>query len=130
MQNRFITGINRLNNLAKKMIPVSIVYHKLDGDVDTSIPLTVYVGNTLFKIEDRDGQRMEWGDRDYLIPVVDLNVADVLFQPAKGHYIEEVLDNVTVIFELSAPSNEPVWRWSDPEHITYRIHTKRMNHAV
>ena len=27
-------------------------------------------------------------------------------------------------FEVMAPGGEPVWRWSDPYHQVYRIHTK------
>ena len=27
-------------------------------------------------------------------------------------------------YEVMAPGGEPVWRWSDPYHQVYRIHTK------
>lgn len=124
--NRFEVGMRRLRQLFTDNVAVSIIYHKLEGSVDTAIPLTVWIGNTLFKTMDRDNQRMEWGDRDYLIPVDILKVGSALFLPTKEHWIEEVLPEGNQTYHLSAPEKEPVWRYSDPQHTVFRIHTKRV----
>lgn len=130
MRNRFQDGMNRLIKHFGNNALVIITYHKLDTDgTDTAIPLNTWIGNTLFKILDKDTQRMEWGDRDYLIPVAALKIVDTLFLPAKGHYIVETINAVSTTYELSAPENEKVWRYSDPQHLVYRLHTKKVVHG-
>ena len=124
--NRFAVGMARLKQLFLANAAVSIIYHKLTNGVDTAIPLTVWIGNTLFKITDNNNQRMEWGDRDYLIPVELLVVGVIPFLPDVEHWIEEVLPEGNVHYQLSAPEKEPVWRYSDPQHTIYRVHTKRV----
>ena len=83
----------------------------------------VWVGNTLFRRGPRDaGPAVEWGERDYLIPVADLSVGE----PQKGDRIEEVLGGETLVFEVTPPAGEPAWRYSDHERTVYRVHTKRV----
>lgn len=130
MANRFQVGMNRLIQHFTNNAAVSITYHKVVGTTDTQIPLTTWIGNTFFKVFDKDGQRLEWGDRDYLIPVVALVDGVTPFEPAKGHYIVEVVNGVTITYELSAPEKEKVWRFSDPQHLIYRIHTKKVVHTL
>lgn len=126
MANRFQVGMNRLKQHFLNNAAVSITYHKVDADgTDTPILLTTWIGNTFFKVLDKNGQRLEWGDRDYLIPVEALAIGIVPFEPAKGHYITETVNLTTITYELSAPENEKVWRFSDPQHLVYRIHTKK-----
>ena len=43
-----------------------------------------------------------------------------MFFPEKGDVIE--FDGRE--FEVLAPNDEPVWRWSDPYHTALRVHTK------
>lgn len=129
MRNRFQDGMNRLIKHFGNNALITVTYHKVDGELDTAIPLNTWIGNTLFKILDKDAQRLEWGDRDYLVPVVALNIEGILFEPAKGHYIVETLNAVATTFELSAPENEKVWRYSDPQHLVYRLHTKKAVHV-
>lgn len=129
MANRFLAGMERLKQHMQNRAAVSVIYHKVSGVTDTAIPLTTWVGNTLFKVLDREGQRLEWGDRDYLIPVEALVDGVTPFLPAKGHYIVEIVNGVTIRYELSAPEKEPVWRYSDPQHLVYRIHTKKVVHV-
>lgn len=125
-RNRFAIGQARLIQHFLANAAVEVIYHKLEGGVDTVIPLVCWVGNTLFKILEKDNQRMEWGDRDYLIPVASLVVGVVPFQPAKGHWIEEMLPHGLTSFEIGAPDKEPDWRWSDAQHTVYRVHTKKV----
>lgn len=126
MANRFEIGQARLIQHFLAHGSIDIIYHKLVSGVDTVIPVKCWPGDYLFKIIDRDNQRMEWSDRDYLIPVVNLKVGSTLFEPTKGHWIEENFSGVIQQYELSAPEKETVWRYSDQQHTLYRIHTKRI----
>lgn len=89
---------------------------------------TGWVGQTRFRIEEQGNSRLEYSDRDYLIPVTSLVFNDVAFQPEKGDRIIENFGSLDgeQSFELSAPNDEPVWRYSDPQRTRYRIHCKRM----
>lgn len=79
-----------------------------------------WVGNTLFRRNPRDtGPAVEWGERDYLIPVSALSI-----EPAKGDRIEEVIDGETLKFDVLAPGGEKASRYSDHERTTWRVHTK------
>ena len=104
---------------------VTIIYHR--GDDEITIP-TAWFGRQLFRIMDGNTSRVEWADRDFLIPVESLILDSVRFKPERGHWIE-----VTFIepkgyqrFEVAAPDNEQPWRYSDPACRLYRIHTKEM----
>lgn len=125
MGNRFNVGMARLLTHLETNAAVNIIYHKLTNGVDTAVPLVASVDTYLFKILEKDNQRMEWSDRDYLIPVAKLSVGVTLFLPHKEHWIEELLPEGTVKYRLSAPENESVWRYNDVQHTQYRIHTKR-----
>jgi hypothetical protein len=116
-------GIDSLKATMLAFASVDIVYHR----GGTSVNLKAWVGNTLFKIMDREGQRMQWGDRDYLIPVENLKIGGVLVEPLKGDWIEEKFASVWLHYELSAPNNEPVWRYDDLYNSIYLLHTKRVS---
>lgn len=131
MPNRFEVGQARLNQHLQTSAGVAIIYHRLRDGVDTAIPLIVSLGATFFKVDDREGQRSQWSERDYLIPVVSLVVDGVLFQPAKGDWIAEAmpLPHGVQHYEISAPNDEPAWRWSDAQHTLYRVHCKRVSNT-
>lgn len=127
-RDRFAIGMARLIEHFQANAAVNIIYHKLEGGVDTVIPLVVWVGDTLFKILEKDNQRMQWSDRDYLIPVANLVIGVVPFYPAKGHWIEELLPDPYGLqsFEIGSPDKEQDWRYDDLQHTVYRVHTKRV----
>jgi hypothetical protein len=113
----------------------SIIYvraSEFDGGSGQPDSVTLYnvtAGNYAFRIEDRflpGNSRVEWSDRDYLIPRNKLLISSVLVEPARGDYILETLPSGTYKFELYAPNDEQVWRWSEPEQVTYRIHTRKV----
>ena len=87
--------------------------------------ITAWVGRTLFSIAEPGsaGNRVEWGDRDYLIAAIDIAS---LGEPQRGDRITEVLAEGTVVFEVMPPSGEPAWRWSDQQRTVYRVHCKRI----
>lgn len=80
-----------------------------------------WVGRTLFLRNPRDaGPAVEWGERDYLIPVSALD-----FEPQKGDRIEEVIAGEAAAFDVLPPAGEPAARYSDHERTIWRVHTKK-----
>ncbi|MBN9521084.1 hypothetical protein J0H58_21625 [bacterium] len=82
------------------------------------------VGRTVFSSNQQGAARVEFGDRDYLIPVASLTA---LGEPTAGDRITDVVNGVELTFQVQKPgTGEPAWRYSDPGRTTYRIHTKRV----
>lgn len=79
-------------------------------------PVAATIGKTIFKLDNGYGVVYE-ESTDFLI-----SVALLLDQPRKG---DKILWR-EVEYEVLAPDNEPVWRYSDPYKTTYRIHSKRV----
>jgi hypothetical protein len=100
---------------------VSVTYSRTG---QTSLSLTVVPGRTVFASNQDGGARIEFGDRDYLIVASELTYGE----PALGDRIAETIDSVTTTFEVQTPNTgEPAWRWSDPGHTRWRIHTKQVS---
>lgn len=82
------------------------------------------VGRTVFASNQQGAARVEFGDRDYLIPVASLTA---LGEPAVGDRITDTVNGTVMTFEVKKPgTGEPAWRYSDPGRTTYRLHTKRV----
>lgn len=94
----------------------------------TTATVTAVVGRTVFASNVEGGARVEFGDRDYLITVADLVAANAAWtEPAIG---DRITDADGKIFEVVTPdTGEPAWRYSDPQHTVWRIHTKRQKQA-
>lgn len=105
----------------KNAAGVSVVYSRTG---ETSLNLTVVPGRTVFASNLDGGARIEFGDRDYLIDASDLTYGE----PSLGDRIAETIDGTTTTFEIVTPNTgEPAWRWSDPAHTRWRIHTKQVS---
>lgn len=89
-----------------------------------TIELAAAVGSTAFERTDDHGVIHRTESRDYLIAAADLVLAGTATLPTPGDRIEEH-DSVTLhVYEVIAPAGEPVWRYSDPQRRTLRIHSK------
>jgi hypothetical protein len=100
---------------------VSVTYSRTG---QSSLTITAVPGRTVFSSNQDGGARIEFGDRDYLIEASALTYG----APALGDRIAEVIDGVTTTFEIVTPNTgEPAWRWSDPSHTRWRIHTKKVS---
>lgn len=90
--------------------------------------VTAVVGRTVFASNAEGAARVEFGDRDYLILAADLVAANANWtKPAIG---DRITDSEGRVFEVVTPdTGEPAWRYSDPQHTTWRIHTKRQRQA-
>ena len=103
-----------LNTRREECLSVPIQYQFRSGG---SAELTATVGRTLFRAEDQYGVTIRVESRDFLVSVETLPR-----EPQRG-------DRITYdgrIYEVLAPNGEPVWRWSGPQHVTRRIHTKEI----
>ena len=99
----------------------SVVYHR--GTQSVAVQATI--GRTLLKLDDGyGGVRMQWTDRDFLIPAADLVLNGSTITPQGGDRITETAGLNTSTFEVMAYGSEPPWRYSDPFGKLLRIHTK------
>ncbi len=96
------------------MLSVSVEYLRWDGE-RLRVPATL--GKTHFEVETEYGTTAHVFSRDFLISAKDLSK-----DPKKGDKI--FYDGVE--YEVLAPQNENVWRWSGTSHLTRRIHTKEI----
>jgi hypothetical protein len=85
------------------------------------------VGRSTVAVDELDGVRREFTDRDYLIRAADLVfAANERVTPEVGDVIEDANDERTVIYEVLTAAQEGVWRWSDVHRDVYRIHVKQV----
>ena len=88
-------------------------------------------GRTLLKLDDGyGGIRMEWTDRDFLIPAAKLILSGSATLPQRGDVIRETRSGTTFVYEVLAPGSEPAWKWADPFRKMIRIHTKQVGTEV
>ncbi len=91
-----------------------------------SVELQATVGRTVFEQQDLSGggviQHTE--SRDYLVRAQDLVLGGSLTEPRAGDRVREPSGTAALLYEVMSIENEPPFRFSDPERITLRIHTK------
>ena len=117
-------GQDWLNSKLQTAAGVSTVYTR--GAY--TLNLTPWVGRTVFASNLEGNARIEFGERDYLIPKVDLVLNGAATEPAIGDRITETVGGESKVFEIMRPSTgEPAWRWSDSSQTRYRIHVKRVS---
>lgn len=124
MPNAFEKATQWMIEQNQKRLGVNIVYRR--GNSNVTLIKKAWKGRTPFRVSDREGSRLIWSECDFLIPTANLILNGTLVTPETGDVIEEFFPNVegTQTFELMAPNDEPVWRYSDPQRMIYRIHTK------
>jgi len=82
-------------------------------------------GESEFDLEGRGGGLIRAESRDYLIRAEDLVLATGATLPEDGDVIREVQGARELVCEVSSPGpGEPVFKWSDPDRRTLRVHTK------
>ncbi len=91
-----------------------------------SVELPATIGKTTFEVDDGCGVLVRHQSRDFLILAADLIFSGQLEQPQRGDRIRETQNHDVFVYEVSAPGQEPCWRFSDPFRKTFRIHTKEI----
>ena len=103
-----------LNSQREECLSVPIEYRFRSGG---SVELTATLGRTLFRSENEYGVTLRVESRDFLVSAEELPS-----EPQRGDRIVHAGRS----YEVLAPNGEPVWRWSGPQHVTRRIHTKEV----
>jgi hypothetical protein len=117
------SGLSWLTGQMQAHASQPVVYQRGTSQVG----LCATFGRTLLKLDDGfGGVRMEWTDRDFLIPAGELKFGSTPTLPQRGDRIRETKNGATYIFEVMAPGKEPPWRWSDPFRRMLRIHAKQV----
>ncbi|MEX2670921.1 MAG: hypothetical protein WD294_02300 [Phycisphaeraceae bacterium] len=94
---------------------------------DASVEVQATIGRTVFRVDDTYGNVIRHVSRDYLIRAADLVVNDEATVPQRGDRIEEVIGDQLVTHEVMSPDKATGdWRYSDPQRLTLRIHTKQI----
>lgn len=120
MATLFTKLVDWLPGRAAQVAGVSVTYTR----GTTSATVAALVGRTVFASQLDGGPRIEFGDRDYLIEAADLTTFG---EPQIGDRITEVVGSTTRVWEIKTPgTGEPAWRWSDPQHTRYRVHTTQV----
>ena len=88
-----------------------------------SIEIAAVVGRTVFRVDKGYGLFERVEVRDYQVDAEDLAA---LGKPERGDRIRDTLNGKVEVFEVMAPGNEPHFRYSDPYHRVFRIHTKHV----
>ncbi len=91
-----------------------------------TVSVSATIGKTMFEIDDGHGVVQRTESRDFLILADDLVLSSSVVLPERGDIIEESAGAISLQYEVTAPANEPCWRYSDPYRQTLRIHTKQI----
>lgn len=100
----------------------TIAYTRASASVTIA---TAQVGRTFFRLNDAGGVRMQYGDRDYILPAAELILSGAVTVPKIGDRISDSVDGKT--YEVRAPQGEPAYRPSDPTGTDWRIHCVKVS---
>lgn len=117
--NMLRTASQWLDNQRSRFLSEPIEYIHF-AEEKRSFMITATRGRTMFRAETDYGVTIRIHSTDFLISSSDLPIT-----PGKG---DEILCD-GVRYEVLAPNNEPVWRWSGNDQKTFRIHTKEIGTA-
>lgn len=94
---------------------------------NAKVALCATFGRKLLKLDDGEGGiRMEWTDRDFLIPAASLVIGGGAVLPKRGDLVRVAAGAEVLVYEVGAPGGEPPWTWSDPFRRMLRIHAKQV----
>ena len=93
-----------------------------------SVSVSASRGRSQFNVEVGGEVYQTTDAQDFIITAADLVLDGVAVEPIVGDRIVDpaAVDGETT-YEVLAPGEEPVWRWTDSSHRRRRIHTKRIS---
>jgi len=117
-------GSELIDRMRRAHLSRTVVYRR--GDDSAEVAATV--GSTAFERADEYGVVHRIESRDFLIAAADLVLAGTATLPKPGDRVTETGDTTVHEYEVMGASSrgggEPAWRYSDPQRLTLRIHTK------
>jgi hypothetical protein len=108
-------GLRVVNQLAGS----PMTYHA--GDAVISLP-SVVEGQTRYERLDESGVVVSAIATDFMFPVEHLVFEGQPIEPSKKHWLEKN----GCRYELTLVSDGTYWRYSDPNHTEYRVHTNKI----
>jgi hypothetical protein len=93
-----------------------------EGDAGQAI-VSAVLGATRYEAEDANGVSVTAIATDFLVAVAELVIDGQPVTPAPGHRITRGAE----VYELMMLGDEPCFRFSDPGHTQYRLHTKQVS---
>jgi len=90
-----------------------------------AIEMRATVGRTDWEVDDGHGYLERFESRDFVVRSSDLVLEGRKSLPSPGDRISEV--GSTAVYEVMAPPRAPAWRNADPDGISIRIHSKRVD---
>jgi hypothetical protein len=91
------------------------------------IAICATFGQTMLRMADEIGAtRIEYTDKDFLIPSSSLVLSGAKFLPRRGDKILHNDGAALHTYEVFPFNDEPPWRFSDPFRTMLRIHAKRL----
>lgn len=117
MANMIEDAMSMLSAELQRVVASSITYTRAGlGSVD----VTARVGRQAFRLGQDGESRLEWSDKDFIVPVADLAIGGSAITPRRG-------DQITYrgrVYQVQAPGGEPPARHTDSFGTDWRIHTK------
>jgi len=128
VSNLFTRGRALLDRGLEAVAAVTLtVSRRFDGEPTRTGAITdAIVGRTVFRHTDVGPSAIEFGERDYLIPVASYIIGGRAVEPADGDRFVESVNGTDLTFEVLPVTGEPAWRYSDPDRTRYRVHVKRV----
>ena len=121
MTNLLESGVEWLRDTLKSSAATSIT---ITRSPTTSPSRTAVVGSTRMEVVTEEGDALQAKVRDYLIDVDEYDLGAGNVEPAEGDEIRETVGSATHVFTVVPLDGDRAWRYSDPYHKTYRVHTK------
>ena len=113
--NMMRSGLAWLNRQRDAFCAETVEYIHYEGEIPFAVRLNATRGRTIFRAEDGYGIVTRVQSVDFIV-----SASDLVMMPEKGDEI--VFDGLR--YEVLAPNNEPVWRYSGNGEEMVRIHTK------
>jgi hypothetical protein len=117
-----------MNRATAQAAGVTISYTRLAGG--TAVTITDAVAGRSSQVSTTGPgdikSRVDFTERDYLIPVASLIQNGTAFEPIEGDRVEETINGTLYRFEVKPADNLKAWDWSDTGRTRVRIRTKRV----
>ena len=115
-------GMSFLDQKRHEHMTRTVTYHR----GNSSVALQATLGQTSFEQTDEYGIVQKIESRDFLVRTGDLVLDGESVLPKAGDLIRDTGGASVFVCEVSAPGNEPPYRYSDPYRKALRIHTKHI----
>lgn len=120
MADLLTQGSELIDRTRRAHLSRTVVYRRGDDSVEVAAT----IGSTAFERADEYSVVHRIESRDFLIATEDLVLDGLTVLPKPGDRITETGSTSVHEYEVMAPGGEPAWRYSDPQRLTLRIHTK------